>query len=88
MLRAKRDQNKKQEKNREKKEKKRKSALHFNHKLCLFSHSEKEAAMAPIILQSSLPINVSESDIELQGVIFWSKTISGQIKLMSFYFSC
>ena len=44
--------------------------------------------MAPIILQSSLPINVSDSDTELHGVIFWSKTISGHIKFMSFYFNC
>ena len=44
--------------------------------------------MAPIILQSSLPINVSESDTELHGMIFWSKIISGQIKFMSFYFNC
>ena len=61
--------------------------LHLKHKLC-FSHPEEEAAMAPIILQSSLPINVSESDTELQRVIFLSKTIRGQIKFMSFYFNC
>ena len=40
--------------------------------------------MAAIIPQSSLPINASESDTELHGVIFWSKTISGQIKFIFF----
>ena len=40
--------------------------------------------MAPVILKSSLPINASESDTELHGVILWSKTISGQIKSIFF----
>ena len=40
--------------------------------------------MAAIIPQSFLPLNASESDTELHRVIFWSKTISGQIKFIFF----